>query len=274
MPTLPPTQPNSPAKLKPLHFTNNAASSLKNIKHNTKIKMNKKVKKKKKTTLNGKQQQKGKNETDQCPAPKRRRKSRAQFVVKLFDLLQSGQHAKIVSWYKDAFVIWNRQEFANKVLPTLFNHSNFSSFERQMNFYSFSKMAVDAELPSKRRMKKTDPSKFKHRLFTQHSTPEDVEKISRTTSPNQKVEVVETLRLTKARNAIMSSKIAGKVYKRCRSNLVVIIVGIFLSAHFSLVVFSKITAFKQTQTGLLTALNFSLYCNFTTTLLLRRYFDF
>ena len=250
MPTLPPTQPNSPAKLKPLQFTN-AASSLKNIKHNTKIKTNKKekIKKKKKTTL----KQKGKNETDQCPAPKRRRKSRAQFVVKLFDLLQSGQHAKIVSWYKDAFVIWNRQEFANKVLPTLFNHSNFSSFERQMNFYSFSKMAVDAELPSKRRMKKTDPSKFKHRLFTQHSTPEDVEKISRTTSPNQKVEVVETLRLTKARNAIMASKIAGKVDKRCRSNLVEIIVGIFLSAHFSLVVFSKITAFKQTQTGLLTA---------------------
>ena len=230
MPTLPPTQPNSPAKLKPLHFTNNAASSLKNIKHNTKIKTNKKekIKKKKKTTL----KQKGKNETDQCPAPKRRRKSRAQFVVKLFDLLQSGQHAKIVSWYKDAFVIWNRQEFANKVLPTLFNHSNFSSFERQMNFYSFSKMAVDAELPSKRRMKKTDPSKFKHRLFTQHSTPEDVEKISRTTSPNQKVEVVETLRLTKARNAIMASKIAGKVDKRCRSNVVVIIVGIYFISTF------------------------------------------
>ena len=36
----------------------------------------------------------------------------------------------------------------------------------------------------------------------------------------------------------------------------------------------KIIAFQQTQTVSLTALNFFLYCNFTTTLLLRRYFDF
>jgi selT/selW/selH-like putative selenoprotein len=48
-----------------------------------------------------------------------------------------------------------------------------------------------------------------------------------------------------------------------------------LLVHSSFIVFSIITAFQQTQTGLLTALNFSLYLQLTTTLLLlSRYFDF
>ena len=41
-----------------------------------------------------------------------------------------------------------------------------------MNFYNFNKMSVDAELPSKKRMKKTDPSKFKHRLFHKNAVSE------------------------------------------------------------------------------------------------------
>ena len=44
--------------------------------------------------------------------------------------------------------------------------------------------------------------------------------------------------------------------------------------HSSFIVFSVIIAFKQTQTVPLTAFNFSLYYNFTTTLLLRRFLIF
>jgi heat shock transcription factor len=44
----------------------------------------------------------------------------------------------VVSW-SDAsdgsFVVWNPPEFAARMLPTYFKHSNFSSFIRQLNTY-------------------------------------------------------------------------------------------------------------------------------------------
>jgi hypothetical protein len=124
---------------------------------------------------------------------KKRRKRRAQFVLKLYQFLQSGQHATIVSWYKDAFVVWKKQEFTEHILPMLYSHTNFSSFERQMNFYSFKKMAVSAELPSKKRMKRTDPAKFKHRLFHKNASLEQIKKICRTTSFHQTQEMKEKI---------------------------------------------------------------------------------
>jgi len=123
---------------------------------------------------------------------KKRRKRRAQFVLKLYQFLQSGQHATIVSWYKDAFVVWKKQEFTEHILPMLYSHNNYSSFERQLNFNSFKKMPASAELPSKKRMKWTDPAKFKHRLFHQNASLEQINKISRTTSCHQTWQVQET----------------------------------------------------------------------------------
>jgi len=173
-------------------------------------------KRKKKQTVKKKEREQEKQESDGdanseqaegAPLLKKKKKSRAQFVVKLFELLQSGQHSDIISWHENSFVIWNRQQFANKVLPTLFNHSNFSSFERQMNFYHFSKMAADADLPSKKRMKKTEPTKFRHRLFVKDASLANIQLISRTTAPNETEQVRETLRVTNERVHTMRQKI-------------------------------------------------------------------
>ena len=139
---------------------------------------------------------------------KKRRKRRAQFVLKLYQFLQSGQHATIVSWYKDAFVVWKKQEFTEHILPMLYSHTNFSSFERQMNFYSFKKMAVSAELPSKKRMKRTDPAKFKHRLFHQNASLEQINKICRSTSCHQTRQVKETRLIMRSRNSKMNNNIS------------------------------------------------------------------
>ena len=123
---------------------------------------------------------------------KKQRKRKAQFILKLYQFLQCGKHATTISWYKDAFVVWKKQEFTEYVLPMLYNHNNFPSFERQLNFYGFKKMAVSAELPSKKKMKRTDPVKFKHRLFHQNASWEQINKICRTMSCHQTRQVKET----------------------------------------------------------------------------------
>jgi len=100
------------------------------------------------------------------------------------------------------------QEFTEHILPMLYSHTNFSSFERQMNFYSFKKMAVSAELPSKKRMKRTDPAKFKHRLFHQNASLEQINKICRSTSCHQTRQVKETRLIMRSRNSKMNNNIS------------------------------------------------------------------
>ena len=99
-----------------------------------------------KSTRQTKKKQTKKKKGKKVVKPKKIKKSRARFVMLIFDCLNSEEYKSIVSWYKDAFVIWNRKEFAEIVLPTLFNHNNFSSFERQVNssFFSF---FIDVPLP-------------------------------------------------------------------------------------------------------------------------------
>lgn len=128
------------------------------------------------------------------------KKNRAQFVTKLFHLLNKNTHNHILSWYGGGFVIWDRIQFVSVVLPMLFNHQKYSSFERQMNFYSFSKMAVNDDFPSKRRMKKTEPIKWKHRLFHKDTRLEDVLGIKRSTDPGKIEELKTSLSLAHERN--------------------------------------------------------------------------
>ena len=75
------------------------------------------------------------------------------------------------------------------------------------NFYHFSKMAADADLPSKKRMKKTEPTKFRHRLFVKDASLANIQLISRTTAPNETEQVRETLRVTNERVHKMRQKI-------------------------------------------------------------------
>jgi hypothetical protein len=64
------------------------------------------------------------------------------FLQKTFDMLNESSLSGTVSWSEDGseFIIYNTNEFSEKVLPLYFKHSNFASFIRQLNMYDFHKL--------------------------------------------------------------------------------------------------------------------------------------
>uniref|UniRef100_A0A2P2JFG9 Heat stress transcription factor B-3-like n=1 Tax=Rhizophora mucronata TaxID=61149 RepID=A0A2P2JFG9_RHIMU len=66
------------------------------------------------------------------------------FLMKTYMLVEDPATDDVISWNGDGkgFVIWQTAEFARDLLPTLFKHSNFSSFVRQLNTYGFRKVAT------------------------------------------------------------------------------------------------------------------------------------
>ncbi|XP_010269762.1 PREDICTED: heat stress transcription factor B-3-like [Nelumbo nucifera] len=66
------------------------------------------------------------------------------FLLKTYMLVENPATDDIISWNAEgtAFVVWQPAEFARDLLPTLFKHSNFSSFVRQLNTYGFRKVVA------------------------------------------------------------------------------------------------------------------------------------
>ncbi|GAA6060233.1 hypothetical protein JCM10212_003473 [Sporobolomyces blumeae] len=69
-------------------------------------------------------------------------KTQAAFVHKLWSMLYTPSLSRLISWSEDgkAFTVYHPTEFARTVLPQFFKHSNFASFIRQLNMYSFAKV--------------------------------------------------------------------------------------------------------------------------------------
>ncbi|CAH9134944.1 unnamed protein product [Cuscuta epithymum] len=65
------------------------------------------------------------------------------FLLKTYMLVEDPATDDVISWNADgtSFVVWQPAEFARDLLPTVFKHSNFSSFVRQLNTYGFRKVA-------------------------------------------------------------------------------------------------------------------------------------
>jgi HSF-type DNA-binding len=64
------------------------------------------------------------------------------FLKKTYDMLSENSLSDIISWNPDGteFIIYNTNEFSEKVIPLYFKHSNFASFIRQLNMYDFHKL--------------------------------------------------------------------------------------------------------------------------------------
>ncbi|WCJ33446.1 heat shock transcription factor B3 [Euphorbia peplus] len=73
-----------------------------------------------------------------------RRTTPPPFLLKTYMLVEDPSTDEVISWNADGtgFVVLQPAEFARDLLPTLFKHSNFSSFVRQLNTYGFRKVAT------------------------------------------------------------------------------------------------------------------------------------
>ena len=64
------------------------------------------------------------------------------FVKKLYQIINNETLSDVCKWKPsgESFMIMNPTDFAVRVLPSNFKHSNFSSFVRQLNKYDFHKV--------------------------------------------------------------------------------------------------------------------------------------
>lgn len=78
---------------------------------------------------------------------RRRLEDPPMFLEKTYEMLEKCS-PEIAGWSTplgDSFIVKKPIEFAEHVIPVYFKHKNFSSFVRQLNFYGFRKVRVDAE---------------------------------------------------------------------------------------------------------------------------------
>lgn len=67
------------------------------------------------------------------------------FLLKCYEMVDDPSTDAVISWGPtgDSFVVLNETEFTSELLPKYFKHSNFSSFQRQLNIYGFRKTDTD-----------------------------------------------------------------------------------------------------------------------------------
>lgn len=67
----------------------------------------------------------------------------ALFLIKTYNMLETCDES-LAAWTEDGemFIVKDPDEFAARVIPQYFEHSNFSSFTRQLNFYGFKKIQI------------------------------------------------------------------------------------------------------------------------------------
>jgi len=96
-------------------------------------------------------------------------KKKKSFISKLYDILNNTTYKDIIYWNKEGkyIIIADVNKFRTIVLPLYYNHSNYSSFVRQLNTYGFHK--------SKGVIKEGEA--YEHEKLNKNSILEDIKQI-------------------------------------------------------------------------------------------------
>ena len=99
-------------------------------------------------------------------------KKKKSFLSKLYDILNNITYKEIIYWNKEGkgIIIANVNEFSTMILPKYYNHSNFSSFVRQLNLYGFHKSQGIIK----------EGEGYEHDKLNKNSTIEDFKRILKT----------------------------------------------------------------------------------------------
>ena len=106
------------------------------------------------------------------------------FLSKTYHMIDQCDPS-IASWSNggDSFTVHDIKTFEQTVLPKYFNHSHFTSFTRQLNFYGFQKLRNDWDLQTK--SASSNSVRFTHEYFKKDQ-PELLHKIQRATAGGNK----------------------------------------------------------------------------------------
>jgi len=96
-------------------------------------------------------------------------KKKKSFLSKLYDILNNTTYKEIIYWNKEGkgIIIANVNEFSTMILPKYYNHSNYSSFVRQLNLYGFHKIQGVVK----------EGEGYEHDKLNKYSTMEDIKLI-------------------------------------------------------------------------------------------------
>ncbi|KAK7355186.1 hypothetical protein VNO80_14434 [Phaseolus coccineus] len=162
-----------------------------------------------------------------------RKLSTPPFLLKTYMLVEDSTTNDVVSWNDDGttFVVLQPAEFARDLLPTLFNHCNFSSFLRQLSTYGFRKVATskwefcnerfrkgEKELLCEIRRKKSCVRKRQHtNIAPIQDSDEDQRSLVSAFSSNYAVLMDQNKRLKKENGVLQSELTTMK--RKCRDLL-------------------------------------------------------
>ncbi|KAK7336538.1 hypothetical protein VNO77_17081 [Canavalia gladiata] len=158
------------------------------------------------------------------------------FLLKTYMLVEDPATDDVVSWNAEgtAFVVWQPAEFARDLLPTLFKHSNFSSFVRQLNTYGFRKVATsrwefcnerfkkgERELLCEIRRRKAWANNKQQPNVPNQSTPQDSDEDQRSSSTSSSsgyTSLVDENKRLKKENGVLNSELTN-MKRKCRELL-------------------------------------------------------
>ncbi|XP_057770355.1 heat stress transcription factor B-3-like [Salvia miltiorrhiza] len=126
-----------------------------------------------------------------------RKASPPPFLLKTYMMVEDPASDAVISWNDGgtAFVVWQPAEFAKDLLPTLFKHSNFSSFVRQLNTYGFHKVATNRWEFSNERFRKGERDQLceiRRRKATSNKQQRNVQLVQAATSDHSDNEELST----------------------------------------------------------------------------------